>query len=71
MPCLVRGGPKTETIKESLTTVNDSLDSGAKGIVFGRNVWQSENTTEITSTLSKLVHRKIDIQEALDLLQVN
>jgi len=68
VPCLVRGGPKTETIEDTLKIISDSLDSGAKGIVFGRNVWQSDNTTKTTSTLSKLVHGEIDISQALDSL---
>ena len=63
-PILVRGGPKTKTLQESFQMVKDSLDCGAKGIVFGRNVWQAEDTTKMTRALSGLVHGELDVKKA-------
>ncbi len=63
-PILVRGGPKTKTIQESFQMVKDSLDCGAKGIVFGRNVWQAPDITKMTKTLAGLVHGELNVKQA-------
>ncbi len=67
VPLLVRGGPKTETLEESFEMVRDSLENGAKGIVFGRNVWQSRDPARLTEALTKLVHGDLGVKEALRL----
>ena len=64
-PVLIRGGPKTKTVEDSLKMVLDSLDLGAKGIVFGRNIWQSSDSTMTTQIYSNFIHRKITIEEAI------
>ncbi len=63
-PILVRGGPKTKTMQESFQMVKDSLDYGAKGIVFGRNVWQAPDITKMTKTLAGLVHGELNVKQA-------
>lgn len=64
-PVLIRGGPKTKTVEDSMKMVLDSLDLGAKGIVFGRNIWQSSDSTMTTQIYSDFIHRKITIEEAI------
>ena len=68
-PVMIRGGPKTKTLADSLQMVSDSLEIGASGIVFGRNIWQSDNPTKITKVYSDFVHNNIDINEALKQLE--
>ena len=68
-PVMIRGGPKTKTLADSLQMVSDSLEIGANGIVFGRNIWQSDNPTKITKVYSDFVHNNIDINEALKQLE--
>ena len=36
-----RGGPKAGGPREALQVVRDSLHGGGRGVVFGRNIWQS------------------------------
>ena len=64
-PVLIRGGPKTKTVEDSMKMVLDSLDLGAKGIVFGRNIWQSSDSTMTTQIYSDFIHRRITIEEAI------
>ena len=45
--------------------VLDSLALGAKGIVFGRNIWQSSDSTMTTQIYSDFIHRRITIEEAI------
>ena len=68
-PVLVRGGPKTKTIQESFQIVKDSLDCGAKGIVFGRNVWQAPDITKMTRTFAGLVHGELDVKQAAKMVR--
>tara|TARA_B000000460_G_C21522228_1_gene396457 strand:+ start:602 stop:1426 length:825 start_codon:yes stop_codon:yes gene_type:complete len=68
-PVMIRGGPKTKTLADSLQMVSDSLEIGANGIVFGRNIWQSDDPTKITKVYSDFVHNNIDINEALKQLE--
>ena len=68
-PVMIRGGPKTKTLADSLQMVSDSLEIGANGIVFGRNIWQSDDPTKITKVYSDFVHNNIDLDEALKQLE--
>ncbi|NSL75600.1 MAG: aldolase [Thaumarchaeota archaeon] len=68
-PVMIRGGPKTKTLADSLQMVSDSLEMGANGIVFGRNIWQSDDPTKITKVYSDFVHDNIDLDEALKQLE--
>jgi len=68
-PVMIRGGPKTKTLADSLQMVSDSLEIGANGIVFGRNIWQSDDPTKITKVYSDFVHNNIDINDALKQLE--
>ena len=55
VPVLVLGGPKVP-LPELLERTGASLDSGARGVVFGRNAWQREDATEAMGELRRLVH---------------
>ncbi len=67
-PILVRGGPKMDSDKEMLSMVKDAMDCGAKGIVFGRNVWQHKNPAGILRSLGAIVHEGATVQKAMSRL---
>jgi DhnA family fructose-bisphosphate aldolase class Ia len=56
VPVLVAGGPKMDTREETLQVVRDATRAGAAGIVFGRNIWQSEDTKGMIEALSHIIH---------------
>ncbi|MEM3852493.1 MAG: hypothetical protein QXP70_05775 [Methanomassiliicoccales archaeon] len=64
VPVLIRGGPKTETVLEAYKMVKEALDAGAKGVVFGRNVWQSPEPAKAVMSYMRLVHDGISPEEA-------
>ena len=68
-PILVRGGPKMDSDQEMLRMVKDAMDCGAKGIVFGRNVWQHANPARILRALAAIVHEKQSVPKALEALK--
>ncbi|WJL97002.1 hypothetical protein QSU92_07505 [Microbacterium sp. ET2] len=56
IPLLLLGGPKTNDINALRSTTLDALTSGARGLVYGRNVWQAVDPTATARTLHALVH---------------
>ncbi len=65
VPILVRGGPKMDSDREMLQMVKDAIDCGAKGIVFGRNVWQHKEPAKILHALAAIVHEGQSVTKAL------
>ncbi len=56
-PVVIAGGPKKETIREVLEMVEEAMDCGAIGIALGRNIWQSLDSTVMTSAMVDIIHR--------------
>lgn len=65
VPVIIAGGPKMDTIADLLHLTYDSIQAGSAGVAFGRNVFQSENPTEIIKAISRIVHENYDIEEVL------
>ncbi len=53
IPIVIAGGPKGENLFD---IAQEAIRLGAKGVAFGRNVFQAENQTEYVKTLMKVVH---------------
>jgi len=65
VPVIVAGGPKMDTTTDLLRLAHDSIQAGGAGVAFGRNVFQSENPTEIIKAISRIVHENYEIEEVL------
>jgi len=65
IPVIIAGGPKMNTIPEVLQMVYDSIQAGASGVAFGRNVFQSDDPTKTVSAISKIVHNNYTVEEVL------
>ena len=68
VPIVIAGGPKTESVKEFLTMIYDSIRNGAAGLSIGRNVFQHENPEMMTKALAAIVHDGADVKNALEIL---
>ncbi|QKR00043.1 aldolase [Metallosphaera tengchongensis] len=68
-PILIRGGPKTSNDLEFLKMLRDAIDAGASGITVGRNLWQSQNPTLVAQAVSKIVHDRMDPENALNIIK--
>ncbi len=67
-PILVRGGPKMDSDRDMVQMVKDAMDCGAKGIVFGRNVWQHKQPAKILKALTAIVHEGQSVSKALTIV---
>ena len=56
VPVLIAGGPKMDTVEETLQVVHDATRAGAAGVVFGRNIWQSGDTRGMIQALRRIIH---------------
>jgi fructose-bisphosphate aldolase, class I len=65
VPILVAGGPRMETVEETLQVVHDATEAGAAGVVFGRNIWQSGDTRGMIRALRSIIHESRPVAQAL------
>lgn len=68
-PVLIAGGPKMDSERAVLQVVRDTLDAGGRGVVFGRNIWQSPDPAKMVTALRHLIHADGTVDEAADLLR--
>jgi putative autoinducer-2 (AI-2) aldolase len=68
VPVMIAGGPKCETDLDTLKMIHGALQGGARGIVMGRNVWQSPHPTALLSAVYGLIHENMTVNEAAGLL---
>ncbi len=61
VPVLILGGPKMNNLRDVLQTARDAIDAGAKGVVFGRNVWQHPQMDKVLMSLKDIVHINKDV----------
>ena len=69
VPVMIAGGPKCETDLDTLNMIYGALQGGARGIVMGRNVWQSPHPTALLCAVYGLIHENMNVKEAADLLE--
>jgi class I fructose-bisphosphate aldolase len=65
---LVLGGEKMPD-RAALQMASDSIESGASGVVFGRNVIQSSNPLAMTKAIRAIIHEKANVDEATRILK--
>jgi DhnA family fructose-bisphosphate aldolase class Ia len=54
-----------EGLEETLQVVYDAMQAGARGIVFGRNIWQSGNTQAMIDALRHIIHHDGSVSAAM------
>jgi DhnA family fructose-bisphosphate aldolase class Ia len=69
VPVLIAGGPKMDTMEETLQVVHDARRAGAAGVVFGRSIWQSGDTRGMIQALGGIIHEGQPATEAASMVQ--
>ncbi|MEY8097868.1 class I fructose-bisphosphate aldolase [Falsihalocynthiibacter sp. S25ZX9] len=65
VPVLVRGGGK-EDLKKVLEKSAAIVAQGAKGMVYGRNIYQHDNPKTVVAALMAIIHNSASGEEAWD-----
>lgn len=68
VPVMIAGGPKCDTDLDTLAMIHGALQNGARGIVMGRNVWQSGHPAALLEAVAALIHENFSVKEAAQLL---
>jgi len=68
-PVLIAGGAKMDSERAVFQVVRDTLDAGGKGVVFGRNIWQSPSPQKMIKALRHLIHEDGSVDDALDIIR--
>ncbi|MEM3054608.1 MAG: 2-amino-3,7-dideoxy-D-threo-hept-6-ulosonate synthase [Candidatus Bathyarchaeia archaeon] len=69
VPLVIAGGPKVDSTRSLLEMVYNAIQAGCAGISIGRNIFQHENPTTITRALVGIVHKGLNVGEAMALLK--
>ncbi len=56
IPILILGGAKSKTLRDALEVVQEALEAGATGTVFGRNVVQARDPGQMVRAICQVVH---------------
>ena len=67
VPVLVRGGGQV-TPSELLERTRIAIDSGASGVVYGRNVVQHPNPAKFIKSIRAIVHQDASVADAIKIL---
>ncbi|MGH2617729.1 MAG: class I fructose-bisphosphate aldolase [Thermomicrobiales bacterium] len=57
VPVLVLGGVRSSNPELVLEATRGALDAGARGVVYGRNVWQADDPIMMCGLLREVIHR--------------
>ena len=68
-PIVVLGGTKSDDSVQLLKMVRNALDSGASGVVMGRNVWGHGKPGKMTAALNSLIHEDSTVSQASKYLE--
>jgi DhnA family fructose-bisphosphate aldolase class Ia len=60
VPILVAGGSRLSTEDEALKLVEDVIEGGGAGVVFGRNIFQFDDPAAILKRIIERVHERGD-----------
>ncbi len=65
-PVVVAGGKYTSP-PDSLQMVHNSMEAGAVGVDFGRNIFQDDNPVGMIKSIGSIVHENYTVNEALEI----
>jgi len=69
VPVVIAGGAKMGSDQEIFEMVEGALKAGAAGLSVGRNAFQHDQPERMIQALSRMVHDKCSVAEAMALLQ--
>ena len=64
-PVLIAGGARMETMRAALAVVHGSVQAGGRGVVFGRNIWQSPEPARVVRALRGIIHQGATVADAM------
>lgn len=69
VPIIIAGGPKIGDDEGLIRMVKESIESGAKGVAIGRNIWQHKAARKVVMAIKGIIHENMSIKEALEIIE--
>jgi DhnA family fructose-bisphosphate aldolase class Ia len=69
VPIVILGGAKRGKERDMLFDIKTAIEVGAAGVAIGRNIWQSDNPTAMTSAVAAIIHKGASVDEAMHMLE--
>ena len=63
-PIVIAGGPKANTDMEVLKMTEDAMNAGAKGVTYGRNIFEHKSPQKMTKALAGIIFKNETAKEA-------
>lgn len=57
VPSMILGGPAT-TPEATLADVEEAMNAGARGVMIGRSIWQTDDPTGMVEAMKRIVHER-------------
>ncbi len=67
VPLVAAGGPKADTFLASLAMAKEVVQSGARGMVIGRNIWGFPEITKAVKAFKAVIHDQVSPEKAMQL----
>jgi len=68
IPMMISGGIlRGEPLEDTLRMVDEALESGASGVIFGRRIWSQPDPADALRAVCAIVHEDATVEEALEL----
>jgi fructose-bisphosphate aldolase/2-amino-3,7-dideoxy-D-threo-hept-6-ulosonate synthase len=65
VPVVIAGGPKSKTVADVLEMCSNAIKAGAKGVTFGRNIFQHDDPSFLVKALSEIIVDEKNFDEVL------
>jgi len=69
VPIIVLSGPGASDQEGLLRIIRDAIDSGAKGVIMGRNIWGQKDPSLMIKVISKMIHEDETVENAFKMLK--
>jgi len=69
VPVVLAGGSKSDSDEALLRMTRDTMEAGAMGVTYGRNVFQHKSPFLITRALRRVVVDRATVEEAMEVLK--
>ena len=65
VPVVAAGGPKTNTLLESLQFMHGAIEAGAHGATIGRNIWGAKDPLKALDAFKRVIHDRVAPEQAI------
>ncbi|MBN1427082.1 MAG: fructose-bisphosphate aldolase [Anaerolineae bacterium] len=66
---VVSGGPRLPSVRDVFQMTHDAIKIGARGVTYGRNVWQADSPGLMVTALKHIIHNQGTVDEAMEIVQ--